>query len=107
MPRAGVVTVLEFGGIDGIIARDAAMPPALEKTLWAILSLGVGLFAGALCLPVGMTIVALIRDWATHGKDLGLGGGIVIGFYGLMLGVAMGTAATILLTRWLYRRKIT
>jgi len=78
----------------------------LKKTLWASLSLGIGLSAGVLCVPVGMLVVALIFDYATHGRDGGLGAGIVIGWYGLMLGVAIGTAATTLLTRWLYRRRL-
>jgi hypothetical protein len=78
----------------------------LRKTLWASLSLGIGLVAGVLCVPVGMLVVAVIFGWATHGRDEGLGAGIVIGFYGLMLGVAIGTAATTLLTRWIYRRRL-
>jgi hypothetical protein len=78
----------------------------LKKTLWASLSLCVGLSAGALCVPVGMLVVGVIFDWATHGRDKGLGAGIVIGWYGLMLGVAIGTAAATLLTRWLYRRRL-
>jgi hypothetical protein len=31
-----------------------------------------------------MLVVAVIFGWATHGRDEGLGAGIVIGFYGLM-----------------------
>jgi len=78
----------------------------LKKTLWASLSLGVGLSAGALCVPIGMLVVAVIFGWATHGRDEGLGAGMIIAWYGLMLGVAIGTAATTLLTRWLYRRRL-
>jgi hypothetical protein len=78
----------------------------LKKTLWASLSLSVGLTAGVLCVPIGLLVVGVIFDVATHGRDDGLGAGVIVGWYGLMLGVAIGTAATTLLTRWLYRRKL-
>jgi hypothetical protein len=81
------------------------MPLRLNRTLWASLSLILGLIAGVLCLPVGMLIVAVIFSVATHGKDEGFGAGIIIGWYGLMLGAAIGTAATVILTRWLYNRR--
>jgi hypothetical protein len=80
----------------------------LKKTLWASLSLSlsVGLSAGVLCIPVGLLVVAVIFTLATHGRDEGLGAGLVISWYGLLLSAAIGTAAGTLLTRWLYRRKL-
>ena len=77
----------------------------LKKTLWGSFSLIVGLIAGVLCLPVGILIVAVIFIIATHGRDEGLGGGVLVGGYGLILGAAIGTAATAVLTRWLYNRR--
>jgi|GEM_PF-5026238 len=81
------------------------MPVWLKKTLWASLSLILGLTAGTLCVPIGVLIVAVIFTVANHGRDEGLGAGFIIIPYGLMLGAAIGTAATVLLTRWLYLRR--
>ena len=81
------------------------MPLWLKKTLWGFFSLIVGLIAGVLCLPVGLLIVAVIFIIATHGRDEGLGGGILVTGYGLILGGAIGIAATAVVTRWLYNRR--
>jgi hypothetical protein len=81
------------------------MPLWLNKTLWASLSLVSGLIVGVVCLPIGMLIVAVIFTIATHGRDEGFGAGLIISWYGLILGAAIGTAATVLLTRWLYNRR--
>jgi hypothetical protein len=108
VPRKTGVRVL--GSLEELVEFcSTPTPPVplwLKKTLWASFSLILGLSAGVICLPIGMLIVAAIFTIATHGRDEGLGAGLIISWYGLMLGVAIGTATTILLTRWLYNRRI-
>lgn len=76
----------------------------MQANLRKFISFGVGFLAGLLCLPLGILIVAEIFNWKTKGADVGLGAGLIISWYGLLLGAALGILVAIGITRLMLRK---